>query len=43
MSAIKRWFEDNIDNFTDDDLLSQGYSREEIELLRESFGSKEEQ
>ncbi len=37
MSAIKRWFEDHISDFTDKELLENGYEQEEIDFMRECF------
>lgn len=42
MSAIKRWFEDHISDFTDEVLLDYGYEQEEIDSMRECFTPKEE-
>lgn len=42
MSAIKRWLEDHISEFTDEELLECGYEQEDINFMRESFTSKEE-
>lgn len=42
MSAIKRWFEDHISDFTDEELLEYGYKQEEIDFMRECFISKTE-
>ena len=40
MSYIKRWLEENIDNISDEELLSSGFEPEEILLMRDSFGTK---
>lgn len=37
MSYIKRYFEEHIDEFTDEELISWGWSLEEIKFLRECF------
>lgn len=37
MSYMKRWFEDSIGSMTDKELLSYGYSQDEINFMRESF------
>lgn len=42
MSYIKRWYEDNIDNYTDEELIAMGHPEEDIEWLRECFSNKEE-
>lgn len=42
MSAIKRWFENHISEFTDEELLDMGYGQEDIDIMRECFASKEE-
>lgn len=42
MSAIKRWFEDHISEFTDEELLDGGYSQEDIDFMRECFASRKE-
>ena len=43
MSYIKRWLEENIDNISDEELLSSGFEPEEILLMRDSFGTKKEE
>jgi len=43
MSAIKRWFEDHISDFTDEELLKDGYEQEEIDFMRECFTGKKEE
>lgn len=40
MSYIKRWFEDNIDKFSDDELREMGYTDNEIKELRYAFTGK---
>ena len=40
MSYMKRYFEDHIEDFSDEELLSYGYSEKEIQEFRESFKSK---
>lgn len=40
MSAIKRWFEEHISDFTDEELLEDGYSQEDINFMRKCFTSK---
>lgn len=40
MSAIKRWFEDHISDFTDEELLEDGYEKEDIDFMRECFTRK---
>ena len=42
MSAIKRWLEDHISELTDEELLKDGFSQEGIDLMRDSFTSREE-
>lgn len=42
MSAIKRQFENHISDFTDEELLEDGYQQEEIDFMRECFTSKTE-
>ncbi len=42
MSAIKRWLEDHISEFTDEELLEMGYGQEDIDFMKESFASEEE-
>jgi hypothetical protein len=42
MSMMKRWFEDHISEFTDEELLKMGYDQEEINLMRECFASRKE-
>lgn len=42
MSAMKRWFEDHISDFTDEELLDMGYEQDEIDFIRECFTSKME-
>lgn len=41
MSAMKRWFEEHISEFTDEQLLEMAYSQESIDLMRECFTSEE--
>lgn len=43
MGYIKRWLEENIDNISDEELLSSGFEPEEILLMRDSFGTKKEE
>ncbi len=40
MSAIKRWFEDHISEFTDEELREGGYEQEDIDFMRECFTGK---
>lgn len=40
MGAMKRWLEDHIREFTDEELLEDGYSQEDIEFMRECFTEK---
>lgn len=42
MSAMKRWFEEHISDFSDEELLKMGYEQEDIEFMRECFTSGEE-
>ncbi len=42
MSGIKRWFENHISEFTDKELLDDGFEQEDIDFMRECFGSKKE-
>ena len=42
MSAIKRWFEDHISEFTNEELLEMGYEQEDIDFMRECFTSRKE-
>ncbi len=42
MSAMKRWFETHISEFTDEELLEMGYEQEGIDFMRECFASEEE-
>lgn len=42
MSFMKRWFEEHVPYYTDEELMACGYSAVEIEWLRECF-PKEEQ
>ena len=37
MSKIKRWYEENIPKMSDEELLNIGYSKDQIEELRELF------
>lgn len=37
MSAIKRWFEEHFAEFTDEELLADGYEQEEIDYMRNAF------
>lgn len=37
MSAIKRWYEENMDKLSIDDLIIMGYSKEEAEWLKSIF------
>lgn len=34
MSYIKRWFDDHVNEFSDEELLDMGYSKDDIEMLR---------
>ena len=43
MSYIKRYLEDHINDYSDEELLNMGYSKEDIELLRDSFPNNKEQ
>lgn len=43
MSAIKRYFEDHISDFTDEELLEDGYEQENIDFMRECFTGKKEE
>ncbi len=40
MSAMKRWFEDHISDFSDEELLENGDEQEEIDFKRECFTGK---
>lgn len=40
MSMMKRYLEDHIDEFSDDELLDMGYSKEDIKDFRRLFSSK---
>lgn len=40
MSCIKRYFEDHIDELTDEQLIEWGYSEKEIDWLRSGFSQK---
>ena len=40
MSMMKRYLEDNIDKFSDEELLSQGIDQETINLWRASFSNR---
>ena len=42
MSLIKRWYEENIDNLTDEELIKMGHPKEDIEWLQETFSNKNE-
>lgn len=43
MGAMKSWFEDHIPEFTDEELLEDGYSQEDIDFMRECFtGTRKE-
>lgn len=42
MSAIKRWLDNHVSDFTDEELLECGYKQEEIDFMRECFTSKTE-
>lgn len=43
MGAMKSWFEDHVKEFTDEELLEDGYSQEDIEFVRECFnGTRKE-
>lgn len=42
MGAVKRWFEDHIQELTDEELLAMGFKQEQINFLRECFSPKEE-
>lgn len=37
MSEMKKWFEDHISEFTDEELLEMGYKQEDIDFIRECF------
>lgn len=41
MSLIKRWLEDHIAEFTDEELLAFGYDQEDIDFMRECFTERE--
>lgn len=43
MSKMKRWFEDHISDFTDEELLEGGYKQEDIDLMREGFTGKKKE
>lgn len=43
MSAMKRWFEDHISDFTDEELLKDGYEQEDIDFMRECFTGKKDE
>lgn len=40
MSCIKRYFEDHIDEMSDEQLTGWGYSEKQIEWLRECFSTQ---
>lgn len=40
MSCIKRYFEDHIDEMSDEQLIQWGYSDKTIEWLRECFSTQ---
>lgn len=42
MGFMKRWFEDHVPDFSDAELMEMGYSKNEIDWLRECFPKKEE-
>ncbi len=42
MSCIKRWFESCIGSIPDEELLRYGYSRKEIDFMRESFEGRKD-
>lgn len=42
MSEMKRWFEEHISEFTDEELSDMGYDQEDIESMRECYPSKKE-
>lgn len=43
MGAVKKWLEDHISEFTDEELLDMGYEQEGIDFMREGFGSEKEE
>ena len=43
MGAIKRWYEENIDKLTDEELIEMGHPKEDIEWLRECFSNNKEE
>lgn len=40
MGVMKRWLEDHTEEFTDEELLEDGYSQEDIDFMRECFTGK---
>lgn len=40
MSCIKRYFENHIDEISDEQLIEWGYSEKQIEWLRECFSTQ---
>lgn len=43
MSCMKRYFEDHINDYSDEELLDMGYSKEDILMFRESFLNSNEE
>lgn len=37
MGEVKRWLEDHIDEFTDEELLDMDYDQEDIDFMRECY------
>jgi len=42
MSQMKRYFEERLDELTNEELLEMGYSEQDIEELREIYDEDEE-
>jgi hypothetical protein len=42
MGYMKRWFEEHLDDISDEDLMRLGYSEQDIDELRECFSEEEE-
>lgn len=42
MSAMKRYLEDNIGSFTDEELVGMGYDPYDVALMKIAFGEEKE-
>lgn len=41
MSEMKKWLEEHISEFTDEELEKNGYEQEDIDFMRECFTEEE--